>query len=240
MGKWLSDLTGRTARKEAKNANKKAEDLSREQFNWQKQQAAKAEADAAARRASMAQGLGKIGDIFGKFDNNYYAGIQNKYLDFARPQIEKSQQESRYNLRSSLANAGKMASSTAARKYGDLASTYAGMYRDANSKASDYASQQRQMVNSARQSAIGQMYASESQDAGLQAANASVPALNAGPAFEPVSALLNQAAKFASNDYWNAKTNNQFGGVFSPMFKNNNSSESPTSSSSTVKSYQGA
>jgi hypothetical protein len=225
--------------KSAKKSNKKANELSQSQFQWQKKQAAKAEADAAARRASMEEGLGKINSIYGQFDDNYYSGIENKYLDYAKPQIEKSQQDSSYNLRSSLANAGKMASSTAARQYGDLASTYDGMYRDAQNKASDYAGQQRQMVNSARQSAIGQMYASESQDAGLQAANASVPALNAGPAFEPVSALLNQAAKFASNDYWNAKTNNQFGGVFSPMFKNNNNS--PTnSSSSTVKNYQGA
>jgi hypothetical protein len=228
-----------TSSSSAKKANRAANKLAKEQFEWQKQQAAKAEADAAARRASMAEGLGKINSIYGQFDDNYYTGIQNKYLDYAKPQIEKSQRDSSYNLRSSLANAGKMASSTAARQYGDLASTYDGMYRDAQNKASDYAGQQRQMVNSARQSAIGQMYASESQDAGLQAANASVPALNAGPAFEPVSALLNQAAKFASNDYWNAKTNNQFGGVFSPMFKNANNS--PTnSSSSTVKNYQGA
>lgn len=223
----------------AERAQRKAQKLSEQQFQWQKDQAAKAEVDAATRRASMEQGLGKIGDIFGQFDDNYYGGIQNKYLDYARPQIEKSQQESGYNLRSSLANAGKMASSTAAKKYGDLASTYGDMYRDAQSKASDYASQQRQFVNSARQSAVGQMYASESQDAGLQAANASVPALNAGPAFEPVSALLGQAAKFATNDYWNAKANNQFGGVFSPMFKNTNNSQA-NSSLSTVKSYQGA
>ena len=224
--------------KSAKKSNKEANKLAQSQFEWQKAQAAKAEADAAARRAAMEQGLGKINSIYGQFDDNYYTGIQNKYLDYAKPQIEKSQQDSSYNLRSSLANAGKMASSTAARKYGDLTSTYSGMYRDAQSKASDYASNQRQMVNSARQSAIGQMYASESQDAGLQAANASVPALNAGPAFEPVSALLNQAAKFASNDHWNAKTNNQFGGVFSPMFKNNNSGGSNTDSKN-VTNYQG-
>jgi len=223
----------------AKRAQRKANDLAQSQFEWQKKQAAKAEADAAAKRASMAKGLGKIGDIYSKFNDKYYAGIEKKYLDYARPQIERSQQQSSYNLRSSLANAGKMASSTAARQYGDLASTYDGMYRDAQNKASDYVGQQRQMVNSARQSAIGQMYASESQDAGLQAANASVPALNAGPAFEPVSALLNQAAKFASNDYWNAKTNNQFGGVFSPMFKNNNSSGSTTGSGN-VTNYQGS
>lgn len=224
--------------KSAKKSNKEANKLAQSQFEWQKAQSEKAEADAAARRAAMEEGLGKINSIYGQFDDNYYTGIQNKYLDYAKPQLEKSQQESSYNLRSSLANAGKMASSTAARQYGDLASTYDGMYRDAQNKASDYASQQRQMVNSARQSAVGQMYASESQDAGLQAANASVPALNAGPAFEPVSALLNQAAKFASNDYWNAKTNNQFGGVFSPLFKNNNSSGSTTGSGN-VTNYQG-
>jgi len=225
--------------KSAKKSNAAADKLSQSQFKWQKQQAAKAEADAAARRASMAEGLGKINSIYGQFNDKYYTGIENKYLDYAKPQIEKSQQDSSYNLRSSLANAGKMTSSTAARKYGDLASTYDGMYREAQNKATDYASNQRQMVNSARQSAISQMYASESQDAGLQAANASVPALNAGPAFEPVSALLNQAAKFASNDYWNAKTNNQFGGVFSPMFKNNNSSGSK-SESGNVTNYQGS
>jgi hypothetical protein len=230
----LGDLFGSSS---AKRAQKKADELSRQQFQWQKDQAAKAEADAAARRASMERGLGKIGDIFGRFDDNYYSGIEDKYLDYANPQIEKSQQESGYNLRSSLANAGKMGSSTAAKQYGNLASTYDGMYRDTQNKASDYANQQRQMVNAARQSAVGQMYASESRDAGLQAARSSVPALNAGPAFEPITAMLGQAAKFASNDYWNAKTNNQFGGVFSPMFKNVNQGGS---SGSTVTNYQGS
>lgn len=196
-----------------------SQDPATRQFKWQQAQAAKAEQEARERRAAMEQGLGKINETFGRFDDNYFKGIRDKYLAYANPQIERAKASSEFDLRSNLANRGKLGSSTAARQSGDLANTYAGIFRDATAKGEDYANQQRAAVQSAKSASIGQMYASESQDAGLQAASGAVQSLSAGPAFEPVTALLAQAAKFATTDYNNSiySPNNQSYGLFSPM-----------------------
>ncbi len=196
----------------SKKANKKSQQLSEQQFQWQKDQAAKAEADALARRQAMAEGLTKINQTFGGFNDDYYGGIQQNYLDYANPQIAAQQVDSTYNVRSNLANSGKLGSSTQARQYGDIAETFGGIYRDSQIKAEDYANQHRSAVDSARSSAINQMYASESGDVGLQAANASAAGLLSGPSYEPISNILGQAAKFATIDYNNSLYNAGNGG----------------------------
>ncbi len=189
------------------------------QFKWQQAQAAKAEKDAADRRLAMEQGTAKINQTFASFDDNYFKGISDKYAAYATPQIDRAQAAAAFDVRSGLANRGKLGSSTAARQFGDLATTYSGIRRDSAAKGEDYANQQRGAVNSAKQASIGQMFASESQDAGLQAAQGAVQSLNAGPAYEPVSALLAQAAKFAQTDYNNSiySPNRQSYGAFSPI-----------------------
>ena len=194
-----------------------SQDPASRQFKWSQEQARKAEADALARRAAMTEGLGKIDATFAKFDDPYYKGVSDKYLAYANPQIDRAKADSEFDLRSNLANRGKLGSSTEARQRGDLATTYGGIYRDATGKAEEYAGEQRQSVNQAKQASIGQMHASESQDAGLQIANSSVQSLNAGPSFEPVTALLAQAAKFAQVDYNGSLYNGQSYGAFSPI-----------------------
>lgn len=207
----------------AKKANKAAAKLSQEQFQWQKDQAAAAAADAAAKRAAMTEGLGKINSQFSGFDEPYYKGLQDNYLSYANPQIEQSQLKAQTGLRSALANKGKLHSSTDAAQQGELATTFGGIYRDAQSKSLDYANAQRGQVQMAKQNSIAQMYGSESPDVGLQAASGSVGALQTGPAFEPISALLGQAAKYASMDYNNSLWNGQSYGAFSPMFNKSSS-----------------
>lgn len=209
-----------TSSSSTEKANKASQKLAKQQFQWQKDQAAKAEADAMARRAAMADGLGKINSQFAGFDEPYYQNLQNSYLNYANPQIAESQARAQTGLRSALANKGKLRSSTDAVQQGDLATTYGGIFRDAQSKALDYANQQRGMVQAAKQNSIAQMYGSESPDVGLQAASGAVDSLKTGPAFEPITALLGQAAKYASMDYNNSlySSNGQSYGLFSPMF----------------------
>jgi hypothetical protein len=217
----------------ADKASEKAAKLAKEQFQWQKDQAAKAEAESTARRAAMTEGLGKIGSIFSGFDDPYYQGIQTNYLNYANPQIAQSQERAQTGLRSALANKGKLHSSTDASQQGELATTFGGIFRDAQTKSLDYANQQRNQVLAAKQNSIAQMYGSESPDVGLQAASGAVGALQTGPAFEPISALLGQAARYATMDYNNSLWNGQSYGAFSPMF--NNKQSSPTGGGSDVK-----
>jgi hypothetical protein len=217
----------------AERANQKSQELAKKQFKWQKEQARKAEADAAAKRAAMTEGLGKINSQFAGFDEPYYQGLQTNYLNYANPQIEQSQLKAQTGLRSALANKGKLHSSTDAAQQGELATTYGGIFRDAQTKSLDYANQQRGQVQSAKQNSIAQMYGSESPDVGLQAASGAVGALQTGPAFEPISALLGQAARYATMDYNNSLWNGQSYGAFSPMFSNKQ--QSPTGGGSQVK-----
>ena len=220
-----------SGKKDAKAANK----LAAEQFQWQKDQAAAAAKDAADRRAALSAGLSKINSQFAGFDEPYYKGLQDNYLDYANPQIAESQSNAQTGLRSALANKGKLHSSTDAAQQGDLATTYGGIFRDAQTKSLDYANQQRGQVAAAKQSSIAQMYGSESPDVGLQAASGSVGALQTGPAFEPISSLLGQAAKYATMDYNNSLWNGQSYGAFSPMFNNKQSSNGGGGSEVSVK-----
>ena len=208
----------------SKRSASKANELSSKQFKWQKEQAAKAEADAAARREAMTAGLGQINSQFDGFDDRYYQGLQDNYLAYANPQIQQSQERAQTGLRSALANKGKLKSSTDANQQGELATTFGGIFRDAQSKSLDYANQQRGQVLAAKQNSIAQMYGSESPDVGLQAASGAVGALQTGPAFEPISSLLGQAARYATMDYNNSLWNGQSYGAFSPMFNNKQSS----------------
>lgn len=204
----------------SKKAAKQANALAAQQFQWQKDQAAAAAADATARRAAMSKGLNDIDAQFSGFDEPYYQQLQGKYLDYANPQIQESQLRAQAGVRSALANRGKLHSSTDASQQGELATTYGGIFRDAQSKSLDYANQQRGQVQAAKQNSIAQMYSSESPDVGLQSANGSVRSLQTGPAFEPISALLGQAAKYAVIDQHNAlwSPNGQSYGAFSPFF----------------------
>jgi len=181
----------------------------------------------------MTTGLGQINSQFSGFDDRYYKGLQDNYLSYANPQIQQSQERAQTGLRSALANKSKLKSSTDAAQQGELANTYGGIFRDAQSKSLDYANQQRNQVLAAKQNSIAQMYGSESPDVGLQAASGAVGALQTGPAFEPISSLLGQAARYATMDYNNSLWNGQSYGVFSPMF--NNKQSSATGGSSQVK-----
>lgn len=226
----------------AKADQKASAKMAEDQFQWQKDQAKQAAADAAAKRQAMAEGLKKIGNRFGKFDDKYFDGISDDYRDYANPQVAKSQASSEFGLRSALANRGKLGSSTDARQSADLVGTYGGIYRDTELKAQEYATQQRGIVNNAKQSAINQMYASESQDAGLQAASGAVQSLNQGASFEPVTALLAQASKFATLDYNNSIYNGKSNGVFSPLFGSQTAAANanPATSGSDTKVYNGS
>jgi hypothetical protein len=203
--------------KAAKEANK----LSKQQFQYQKDQAAKAEADALAKRVSIEKGLGDISSIFSQYNDPYYAGISENYRQYANPQLEKSFQESSGNITSNLANRGKLGSSTAVKQYGDLGSTYGAMRQQSEMKAQDYANQQRQAINQARSQTIGQLYSSESPQAALQTANAFVPQLSAGPSFSAIGDILNQASKFAAQDYTTAQFKPQGGLLFANEYTGN-------------------
>ena len=226
----------------AERSQRESSKLAEEQFQFQKDQASQAKQDAKQRRAAMEHGLARIGDKFAKFDNNYYEGIADSFRNYANPQIEQSQSSSEFGLKSALANRGKLGSSTAARQTADLVSTYGGIYRDSELKAQDYANQQRGSVNSAKQAAISQMYASESADAGLQAASGSVRSLATGPSYEPVTALLAQASKFANLDYSNSLYGGRSNGLFSPLFNTQpqQQQQNPATSGNDVKTYSGS
>jgi len=231
----MSSLFGGGSNKAAKEANK----LSRQQFQYQKDQAAKAEADALAKRASIEKGLGDISSIFSQYNDPYYAGISENYRQYANPQIEKSFQESNRNITSNLANRGKLGSSTAADQYGDLASSYGDIRRQTEMKAQDYANQQRQTINQARSQTIGQLYSSESPQAALQSANAFVPQLNSGPSFSAIGDILNQASKFAAQDYSSAQFNPGGGMFFSNQYTGNSRSNPNVNKQNNVSTYTG-
>jgi hypothetical protein len=191
-----------------------------QQQRWAVEQARKAEQRESERQANIARGLASIDEQFKGFDPAYYQGIESKYMDYARPQVEREYGNTKDKVRFGLARSGLLDSSAGAKEFSDLDVTFDAARTDVAARAEDLAENRRSQVEQNRQSVVGQLYASENPEIALQSSQRAVTALNQVPSFEPVTDILASAAQFASRDY----VNNLYGygnnGLFSPLFTN--------------------
>lgn len=189
-----------------------------QQQKWVEEQARKAEQRELERQQRIQTGLGSINQQFAGFDENYYGGIRDKYLDFANPQIDREEARSRDKMKFGLARSGILDSSAGAKEFADLGTTYDAARVDATARANDLAQNRRTQVEQNRSNVVSQLYASENPEIALQSAQRSALALNQAPAFEPITDILANAAQFASRDYMNQQYGVGSPGIFTPMF----------------------
>lgn len=74
-------------------------------------QDAQMKADEAERQAKIKAGQAKIDEAFGQFNEPYFAGFQNTYTDYYKPQIADQYAEARGKLIAALAGRGVLDSS---------------------------------------------------------------------------------------------------------------------------------
>ena len=77
-----------------------------------KREAQQAQADEAARQGRITDGTNRINDTFGQFNDNYYNGIKQGYLEYANPQLSDQYNTARKALTFSLDCSGMLDSST--------------------------------------------------------------------------------------------------------------------------------
>lgn len=86
--------------------------------------AQRARADEEARKARIKDGTAKIDQNFARFDDAFFDGYRDSYMDFYQPELDRQFGDAKDELTYALARAGTLNSSMAGEKLGDLTSAY--------------------------------------------------------------------------------------------------------------------
>lgn len=111
---------------------KQANQLAMQQWADQKQQEAE-------RKANITAGRQKIDTAFTGFDDNYYDGYKQSYLDYYNPQLDKQFGDTNRSLTYKLADRGVLESSVGAESIADLFKKYSDEKANVTGAATDAA-----------------------------------------------------------------------------------------------------
>lgn len=103
--------------------------------------------------------MGMIDSNFSKFDDRFFDGQSQHYLDFATPQINEQYSNAQDGLGYALARQGLGASSEGSRRIAKLSGDFQLNRQGAVDKSRNVANQARQSIESARSGLIQNLYA---------------------------------------------------------------------------------
>jgi len=142
------------------------------------------------RQAKIRDGREQIDQNFGQFDDNYFSGRRQSYLDYAKPQFDDQLTDASKSLLAALSRSGLSDSSIAANRREKLAKMTGTKEREIEDKALDFENSARKAVNSAQTD----LYAQNANTADpMLAANTSMnraQTLTSLPAYSPLGALF--------------------------------------------------
>ncbi len=141
----------------------------------------------AARQARIDSGLTQIEDVFSKFDDGYYGGVSQSYLDFYNPQLEDQYDDARRGLTLSLARTGNLNSSSGARKIGELTELFNKNQAQIGNQAVDVGHQARGSVESSRDELTNQLYASANPESAVDSALSRADFLSRPQVYSPLA-----------------------------------------------------
>lgn len=149
--------------------------------------------DADLKRQAYAQAAGE-GQLFGGrsggFDDNFFAGRKQAYLDYANPQLQDQYADAQKQLTFALARSGNLDSSARAGQESDLSKLYAQRSREIGDQALQQETQARNSVEDARANLITTLNATGDADGAANSALARASALSQQPAFDPLGNLF--------------------------------------------------
>jgi len=142
------------------------------------------------RQAKIRDGREQIDKNFNQFDDNYFSGRRQSYLDYAKPQFDDQLTDASKSLLAALSRSGLSDSSIAANRREKLAKMAGTKEREIEDKALDFENSARKAVNSAQTD----LYAQNANTADpMLAANTSMnraQTLTSLPAYSPLGALF--------------------------------------------------
>lgn len=168
-----------------------------------------------AREAKIRLGMGNINGAFSQFDDSWFNGRRQAYLDFSLPQLEDQYGKARQSLIYALARGGNLQSSIGAGKLGDLKTQYETNKQQLQSQADAVANQARQDVIQQRSALIDQLNSTADANAAQTEAMNRARLLTASPTFSALGQLFqNVTAGLAS-----AAPASGYAGAASPIFQ---------------------
>jgi hypothetical protein len=169
----------------------------------------------AERQAQIAAGTKNVNEAFGGFTDDYYGGIEQAYLEYYAPQLQRQYKDARQQI--ILKSPGGTANSGFAKRMAELEQMYQQEQGAMRGRALDASRNRRAEVEQNRSNLLGQV------NTGLKAASAAELAtqqakyLSQPATFSPLADIFVQA----SGDLENAKIAAQEGyeGMLPLMFK---------------------
>ncbi len=150
-----------------------------------------ARADEAARQARIRQGTQRVGTIFdGQFNDDFFKGRQEAYIDYAKPQLEDQYGDAQKQLTFALARGGNLNSSVRGEKAADLQQRFDLTKQEITDKGLSYANEARSSVEGARSDLIGMLNATGDAEGAANSAVSRASTLSQPAAFSPLSQLF--------------------------------------------------
>lgn len=142
-------------------------------------EARRARQEEEARQARVREGTANINQTFdGQFNNQYFAGIGDAFLDYANPQLAQQHQDANKQMVYDLARGGNLDSSTRATKGARLQETYTLGQQQLADQALSEQNKARNAVEDARAALISQVNATGDATGATNAARARAAALS--------------------------------------------------------------
>jgi hypothetical protein len=149
--------------------------------------------DADLKQQAYAQAAGE-GQLFsgrsGGFNDDFFAGRKQAYLDYANPQLQDQYADAQKQLTFSLARSGNLDSSARAAQESDLSKLYAQRSREIGDQALQQETSARNSVEDARANLITTLNATGDAEGAANSALARASALSQQPAFDPLGNLF--------------------------------------------------
>jgi hypothetical protein len=124
------------------------------------------------------------------FDDNFFSGRRQAYIDYASPQLEEQYGDAQKQLTYALTRSGNLDSSMRADKSAELQKMYDLNKQKIADDALSYETQSRNAVEDARSNLIATLNATGDAQGAANAALARSQALSQAPAYNPLSQLF--------------------------------------------------
>lgn len=122
----------------------------------QQLEAEKQRADEEARQGRVREGADKINETFAGYDDDFYKGITQNYLDYATPQVEDQFQDAARQLRINLARNSMLNSSVNVDRKAKLQEDFDKAMRDQSMKGKQFANSTQQNLEAAKTDLLSQ------------------------------------------------------------------------------------
>ena len=142
------------------------------------------------RRARVRAGAGNINAAFEQYDDDFFDGRTQSYLDFANPQLEDQFKDANRELTLALARSGILHSSAKSRRVGDLQTQYDNQSRSISDKATEFSNNTRGAIESAKSDLMSQNQSMADPSLAANLAASRATSATAMPAYSPLNQMF--------------------------------------------------